>query len=105
MTTNSLRDDEGAATDDGDDVIELVVRSVADVTGTDPLDLPPLYEAVDADAVERLCTYADGGDLSIQFEYAGCIVTVCAGEDASVEVESDDAVISADEYVDVTDYL
>lgn len=33
-------------------ITELVIDAVAAVSGQDPLDLPPLYEAVDPDALE-----------------------------------------------------
>lgn len=35
-------------------ISQRVIKEVADVRGVDPLDLPPLYEAIDPDALEQL---------------------------------------------------
>lgn len=35
-------------------ITEAVIDALATVTGRDPLDLPPLYEAVDPDALELI---------------------------------------------------
>ncbi len=35
-------------------ITELVTQALAAVSGKDPLDLPPLYEAVDPDALELI---------------------------------------------------
>jgi len=35
-------------------ITETVIDAIATVSGTDPLDLPPLYEAVDPDALELI---------------------------------------------------
>lgn len=51
-------------------VSETVVRAVAAVSGRSPLDLPPLQEFVDVDALDRL--FASSSDLeSLRFTYAG----------------------------------
>lgn len=55
---------------------ERVVREVAAKTGTDPLALPPLYEAIDPDALDALFTSSDGNSLQVEFEYAGRHVVV-----------------------------
>lgn len=52
-----------------------VVEGVAAVTNRSPLDLPPLQDVVDLDAVDQLFASAPP-DLSLTFEYAGCEVTV-----------------------------
>lgn len=51
-----------------------IVYSVAEQTNTDPRELPPLYDTIDTDALNRLLTTLD--DAQIQFEYAGQVVTV-----------------------------
>jgi hypothetical protein len=33
-------------------ITEVVIEALANVSGRDPLDLPPLYEAIDPDALE-----------------------------------------------------
>ena len=64
---------------------EAVVAAVADRTDADPIDLPPLYEAVDADALDAL--FADGRPGRVSFEYAGYEVTVCGNDEVTVICE------------------
>lgn len=61
---------------------ERVVQSVATYTDTDPLDLPPLYHAIDPDALEA--SIESRSDVEIQFQYAGHSVAVRS--DGIVEV-------------------
>lgn len=52
---------------------EAVVERIANREGVDPLELTPLYEAVDPDALDSLVT-PDGGSASglrIEFSYHG----------------------------------
>ncbi|WP_339102838.1 HalOD1 output domain-containing protein [Haloterrigena salinisoli] len=51
-------------------VTEIVTR-VSEMEGTDPLDLPPLYDSIDPEALDRL---ADSSD--IRFEYAGYSIAI-----------------------------
>lgn len=60
-----------------------VITSVAQCQETDPLDLPPLIEYVDADSLNRLFTSGTG---YVKFQYAGCEVTV----DSNGKVEVSD---------------
>nr|WP_161605563.1 HalOD1 output domain-containing protein [Natronorubrum sulfidifaciens] len=64
-----------------------VVSLVAAVTDTDPLELEPLYNAVDPEALDSLC--AAGNSVStLSFEYAGYTVVVeqsAAGVELSLE--------------------
>ena len=66
-----------------------VVNAVASATKSDPIDLPPLYDAIEPDALDAL--FADTGRFassrsgSVAFEYAGCLVTVSG--DGSVSAE------------------
>ena len=62
-----------------------VVRAVADATGTDPMDMQPLYEAVDPDALDRFLTHGPTSDRSLSFRFARCDVTVDAGGRLVVE--------------------
>lgn len=67
-----------------------VIHAVAEHSGTDPTDLPPLYEAVDPDALDALFgpTAADdtreGGEVS--FIYAGYRVRVPMGREPDIMV-------------------
>lgn len=39
---------------ESESITEVVIDAVAAVSGRDPLDLPPLYEAVDPDALDLI---------------------------------------------------
>jgi hypothetical protein len=55
-------------------IAEQVILDVADASSNDELDLPPLYHAVDPDALETVVeTLTDG---AVNFNYAGYSVTV-----------------------------
>jgi hypothetical protein len=58
-------------------VSEQVVEQVARATGTDPLELPPLYDSIDPDALDSLAR--GPGDVEVSFEYAGQEVCVESG--------------------------
>jgi|GEM_PF-1186419 len=65
-----------------DTLTETIVLELSDVTGIDPLDLPPLYDAVDVDALQQL--FDRGNDVEVEFAVAGCEVTVCGRDDVTV---------------------
>ncbi|MFB1066276.1 HalOD1 output domain-containing protein [Natrinema sp. H-ect4] len=48
-----------------------IVDRVAEMEEQDPLDLPPLYDSIDPDALDRLAESS-----KIQFEYIGYNITV-----------------------------
>ncbi|MFP8951971.1 HalOD1 output domain-containing protein [Natrialbaceae archaeon A-arb3/5] len=52
-------------------VVELVSRA----DGTDPLELEPLYNAIDPEHLDSLCD-PDSGFSSLEFVYAGRTVVV-----------------------------
>lgn len=64
------------------DTISLrVVEAIADADGTDPVDMePPLFEAINPEALDRL--FRSGTDCAVRFQY----------EDHTVEVHSDGTV-------------
>nr|WP_273742503.1 HalOD1 output domain-containing protein [Natrinema soli] len=64
-----------------------VVSAVADAEDVDPVELPPLYEAIDPEALNDLCTSRSGSSVGkVEFQYAGHDVVVRGtGE---VEVQS-----------------
>lgn len=64
-------------------VTEQIVRQVASAMNHDPLELPPLYESVDPDGLERLVDSMADGEVS--FTYAGHQVTV--SDDGTVDVD------------------
>lgn len=59
---------------------EAVIDVLAAVEATDPADLPPLFHAVDPDALDSLAPSAgaDEESLTVSFAYAGHDVTVTA---------------------------
>ena len=75
-----------------DSVTQDVVTAVADATGRDPQDLPPLYDAVDPDALEALVNRPphvarQATGVEVAFEFADCVVTVSSTGDVVVSAE------------------
>jgi hypothetical protein len=65
-----------------------VVSAVAAHDGVDETDLPPLYDAIDPDALDALLASVQdsgSGRASVDFEYAGHRIVVT--EDRTVTVE------------------
>lgn len=62
-----------------------VVEAVADTLDRPIEQLPPLWQAVDPDALNALLSDTDGGVKWVVLEYSGCDVTVY--EDGQVDVE------------------
>lgn len=60
-----------------------VVQNVANTTDSDPLELPPLYDAVDPDALDTLVGRMSDGVVS--FTYAGHVVTVTSEGSITLE--------------------
>ena len=70
-------------------VIDLLAR----VEGVDPLELDPLYAAIDPDALDAVCTSGAGFE-SIAFTYGEYCVTVTnVGDELEVSVERESALI------------
>ena len=64
---------------DTDEVYERIVNGVATLEGTDPMALPPLFDAVDPDALTAIFASTASGirrSGSIEFPYAGHQVQV-----------------------------
>lgn len=68
---------------------EAVVLAVADARGCDPVELPPLNDALDPDSLNDLFADKAGGRPRrggrLAFEYADCRVVVLGGEKIRVE--------------------
>lgn len=62
-----------------------IVETIAADAGRDPIELPPLYDAIDPDALSRFVESADS-DAFLEFRYCGNVVTVAG--DGSVETAS-----------------
>lgn len=65
---------EGGSPIDAESTADRVVQVVADHTDTDPLDLPPLYDAVDPDSLNAFVAQLHSG--TVDFGYAGYDVSV-----------------------------
>lgn len=63
---------------------EAIVGTVSEREDCDPLELPPLYESIDPDAVEAVMTDVTGEDvreeICLEFSYAGYKFAVDGGE-------------------------
>lgn len=59
-----------------------VVRTVSEESGTDTMELPPLYETIDPDALDAAIDDLETGEIA--FKYAGYSVTVDATGDIAV---------------------
>lgn len=68
--------------DRGESPSEAVIEAVSDHTGTDPLELDPLYHVIDPDALDGVFETApeDGVDAEVSIRYNGCTVTVTHDE-------------------------
>lgn len=80
MADSLLSDGSGAAAS------MRVVRRVACETGTDTAELPPLYDAIDPEALDAVVGSA--ATTSVTFTYADYVVSVDA--DGTVSVDSED---------------
>lgn len=68
---------------------ERVIQAVAVYSNTEPLELPPLGDAIDLDALDAaIGTMEDG---QIDFRYAGYAVTVHSDGTVDVVDQSDDS--------------
>lgn len=71
-------------------VSERVVHAVARARDVDPLELDPLYDTVDPDALDKLFGTSTASDSTVHgrivFGVAGCEVTVYS--DGSVDVDA-----------------
>lgn len=66
-------------------ISERVVEAVANAAGTSELELQPLYEVVDPDALESL--FHAGSDGTVRFTYHGHHVVVSSDGDVDVDVD------------------
>lgn len=76
---------------DHDSLTEALVLAVADVKGVDPLELDPLYDDVDLEALERLVRRGADASASVEATFAvqGCDVTVTAAGTLTVSATAE----------------
>ena len=66
-------------------LVMRVVDAVADAKGVDPLELEPLHESIDLEALDAIFSTADGRSaVELSFSVAGCEVVVRGPDDISV---------------------
>ncbi|MFP8958258.1 HalOD1 output domain-containing protein [Natrialbaceae archaeon A-CW3] len=67
-----------------------VVSGIAEATGTDPLELPPLSNAIDPDALNTLVAARPSTTLQqVTFQYAGYEVVVDGDGEVRITADSD----------------
>lgn len=79
------RDDMECAALSDRDLTVRIVGAVAEAVDTDPVELPPLYQVVDPEAIETVLVTAD--DACVQFEYAGQAVEIRSDGTVTVDEE------------------
>lgn len=57
----------------------VIVEAVAEVTGEEPAEMPPLQRTIDMDALESLVGERGESSVRLSFEYVGTEVTVESG--------------------------
>ncbi|MCU4743198.1 hypothetical protein OB955_05595 [Halobacteria archaeon AArc-m2/3/4] len=75
---------------DADDVSDRIVAEVASRDGVDPIELPPLFDAVDPDALDVLFAPKANGETRqgrVWFPYAGYDVTIEYDGELAVTIE------------------
>ena len=55
-----------------------VPELIAQCTDVDPIALPPMYDCVDVDGLERIINERAGCDVTVSFRYAGHAVEIDA---------------------------
>lgn len=60
-------------------ISEKVITGVAEAKGVDPLDLDPLYDVIDPDALNSMFRPSDGSpsaSMELRFSMSGCQVVI-----------------------------
>lgn len=70
-------------------LVESIVRTVGAMEGKDPVEIPPLAETVDPDALARVWQSVSGSAARIAFEYADYTIVVNGDETIEVSVLDD----------------
>ena len=81
----SAEDTEVAKTGTGENRVAIrVIEELALAQGVDPLDLPPLFERIDLEALDDFVTSADS-DATVVVSLDGHRVTITGDGDVTVE--------------------
>lgn len=91
MTARTTVTNSGPDAGGADGTSEAVIRAVAEAKGVDPVELDPLYDRIDLDAVDRLFASTDVPAGRLTFDVAGCRVRVRAdGQVSATPLEDAD---------------
>lgn len=83
-----------STTVDTADLCSDIVTAIAERTGADPLEMDPLYDAVDVDAIEAIVGSAE--DATVEFAYHGHTVVVDGDGSVTVTGEADREIAEAE---------
>lgn len=79
-------------TSDDFSITQRILEAVSEETATPVLDLPPLYHAIDPDALEAVLRRPDSdiapAQRRVQFSYAGYRITVDGSGEVSLSLEA-----------------
>ncbi|WP_435099607.1 HalOD1 output domain-containing protein [Halorubrum sp. N11] len=103
MTFDNASPTEGTETGDSSETVQTawdgsnapstaVIEAVAAAKGQDAIEMPPLYDAFDVDALDNLLTSggtAVEGNIAVSFRYNGTYIWVDSG--GMIEVDPDEA--------------
>lgn len=78
--------------------VEAVLHAVAARESADPIDLPPLNDAIDADALNALLVSQERArtEVRVTFRYSGYEVSVQSSGEVSVNDDADPVIGGAD---------
>ena len=97
MATKSGNLGDSMQMDSSDDAVsQRVINAVADAKGVDPLDLDPMYDTIDPDALDAL--FRDGeaslAGTELRFEYEDCEVRIEGSGEVSITLSEETFVTS-----------
>lgn len=70
------------------ELVQKICSGVAETAEVSEAELPPLHEAIHVDGLKALFAHANGrpsADVTVQFTYAGYLVTVSGFQHVSIE--------------------
>lgn len=88
MNPSAVDPDSPSPVAETDRLIRDIVVTVAGAEGVDPLELAPLYDAVDSDALAAL-RRSGGTERPVEFTYSGYRIVARANGDVDVIDEAD----------------
>lgn len=74
-----------------DELAITIVKRVAEREGADPIDLDPLYESVDMDALESLVDSSSTDKMQVSVSFTYYDYTVCVDAESGVHVSKSSA--------------